>query len=184
MRRWCPALCETPPPPLKHNTEHAIEQDNNGIVKTWGDCVHKKYSHRDLIEMIDGVDMKAGTIAAGNRGYYLKGVCLCVCLSVSLCVSAFPSVSLESTEIIAKTYSRPSICFCVYACACADPQGLCALCRVVIDAVDVCVGACAGWQGVVALRHAHNCCERKWRSRAKWRRAGYPRWRAGHGVLW
>lgn len=45
-------------------------------MKTFGECVEKKYSHRDLIEMIDGVDMKAGTVTAGNRGYYLKGVCL------------------------------------------------------------------------------------------------------------
>jgi seryl-tRNA synthetase len=48
-------------------------QDNNGVVRTHGECGDKKYSHRDLIEMIDGVDMKAGTVVAGNRGYYLKG---------------------------------------------------------------------------------------------------------------
>jgi seryl-tRNA synthetase len=48
-------------------------QDNNGVVRTHGECGDKQYSHRDLIEMIDGVDMKAGTVVAGNRGYYLKG---------------------------------------------------------------------------------------------------------------
>ena len=34
----------------------------------------KKYSHVDLIVMVDGADMHRGTTVAGNRCYYLKGV--------------------------------------------------------------------------------------------------------------
>lgn len=49
-------------------------EDNNRIEKTFGDStVTKKYSHVDLIEMIDGVEMGRGAVTAGNRGYYLKG---------------------------------------------------------------------------------------------------------------
>jgi seryl-tRNA synthetase len=40
-----------------------------------GDCTAtKKYSHRDLIVMIDGVDLARGSVVAGSRGYYLKGI--------------------------------------------------------------------------------------------------------------
>ena len=35
--------------------------------------VRKKYSHVDLIVMIDGVDSDRGVATAGGRGYYLKG---------------------------------------------------------------------------------------------------------------
>ena len=35
--------------------------------------VRKKYSHVDLIVMIDGVDGDRGAVTAGGRGYYLKG---------------------------------------------------------------------------------------------------------------
>lgn len=52
-----------------HNNE-----DFNEIVRTNGDCtVRKKYSHVDLIVMIDGVDSDRGVATAGGRGYYLKG---------------------------------------------------------------------------------------------------------------
>ena len=48
-------------------------QDNNGVERTFGDCaVRKKYSHIDLIHMIDGVETQKATICAGNRCYYLK----------------------------------------------------------------------------------------------------------------
>ena len=40
---------------------------------TFGDCsVLKKYSHIDLLHMIDGVEMQKATTVAGNRCYYLK----------------------------------------------------------------------------------------------------------------
>ena len=51
-------------------------QDNNGVERTFGDCaVKKKYSHIDLIHMIDGVETQKATVCAGNRCYYLK-VCV------------------------------------------------------------------------------------------------------------
>ncbi|XP_052780771.1 serine--tRNA ligase, cytoplasmic-like [Mya arenaria] len=50
------------------------DEDENGIERTHGDCdVRKKYSHVDLIAMIDGVDDARGSLVAGGRGYYLKG---------------------------------------------------------------------------------------------------------------
>lgn len=48
------------------------DEENNGIVRTWGDTeIRKKYSHVDLIAMIDGVDSDRGAVTAGGRGYYL-----------------------------------------------------------------------------------------------------------------
>jgi len=50
------------------------DEDFNEVVRTNGDCtVRKKYSHVDLIVMIDGVDGDRGAVTAGGRGYYLKG---------------------------------------------------------------------------------------------------------------
>lgn len=49
------------------------DEAENGIVRTVGEKRTGKYSHVDLIHMIDGVDAKRGTVAAGGRGYYLKG---------------------------------------------------------------------------------------------------------------
>ncbi|XP_064633193.1 serine--tRNA ligase, cytoplasmic-like [Lineus longissimus] len=50
------------------------DEDENKVERTFGDCeVKKKYSHVDLIHMIDGVDAERGAVAAGGRGYYLKG---------------------------------------------------------------------------------------------------------------
>lgn len=58
-------------------------EDENGIVRTVGDTsVRKKYSHVDLITMIDGVDAEMGSVVAGGRGYFLKGAA--VCLQVGL----------------------------------------------------------------------------------------------------
>lgn len=49
-------------------------EDNNAVVRTHGDCIErKKYSHVDLISMIDGVESEMGTVVSGGRGYYLKG---------------------------------------------------------------------------------------------------------------
>ncbi|KAH9518407.1 hypothetical protein Btru_016753 [Bulinus truncatus] len=49
-------------------------EDDNGIERTFGDVVtKKKYSHVDLVVMIDGADNDRGAVTAGGRGYYLKG---------------------------------------------------------------------------------------------------------------
>ncbi|KAK9504280.1 hypothetical protein O3M35_010649 [Rhynocoris fuscipes] len=49
-------------------------EDENAVVRTWGDVeCKKKYSHVDLIHMIDGIDAEAGATVAGGRGYFLKG---------------------------------------------------------------------------------------------------------------
>ena len=46
---------------------------DNKVERTWGDCsVQKKYSHVDLVVMIDGFDGEKGAIVAGSRGYFLK----------------------------------------------------------------------------------------------------------------
>lgn len=43
------------------------------MVHVFGDVTQrKKYSHVDLIHMVDGVDADAGAIVSGGRGYYLK----------------------------------------------------------------------------------------------------------------
>ncbi|KAL4226009.1 Serine--tRNA ligase [Mactra antiquata] len=53
------------------------DEDENGVERTFGDCeTRKKYSHVDLIVMIDGVDDARGSVVAGGRGYYLKGPAL------------------------------------------------------------------------------------------------------------
>ncbi|XP_022105365.1 serine--tRNA ligase, cytoplasmic-like [Acanthaster planci] len=50
------------------------DEDDNGIVKMVGDCqVKKRYSHVDLIHMIDGLDGDRGAVVSGSRGYFLKG---------------------------------------------------------------------------------------------------------------
>ena len=49
-------------------------KDENVVERTFGDCVsRKKYSHVDLIHMVEGVDIERGTVTAGGRGYYLLG---------------------------------------------------------------------------------------------------------------
>ncbi|KAI6187334.1 Seryl-tRNA synthetase [Aphelenchoides besseyi] len=49
-------------------------EDNNGVERTFGDTsVEKKYSHVDLVVMVDGFDGERGSIVAGGRGYFLKG---------------------------------------------------------------------------------------------------------------
>jgi seryl-tRNA synthetase len=49
------------------------EDKDNRTERTSGDVEsRKKYSHVDLIHMIDGMDAERGTVTAGGRGYYLK----------------------------------------------------------------------------------------------------------------
>ncbi|XP_026776657.3 serine--tRNA ligase, cytoplasmic isoform X1 [Pangasianodon hypophthalmus] len=50
------------------------EDADNKVERTWGDCtVQKKYSHVDLVVMVDGYEGEKGAIIAGSRGYFLKG---------------------------------------------------------------------------------------------------------------
>lgn len=50
------------------------DEDENKVERTYGDCtVTKKYSHVDLIVMIDGMNGEKGTIVSGGRGYFLTG---------------------------------------------------------------------------------------------------------------
>ncbi|XP_072381366.1 serine--tRNA ligase, cytoplasmic [Diabrotica undecimpunctata] len=49
-------------------------EDNNKVERTFGDFEsRKKYSHVDLIYMIDGMDGERGAVVSGGRGYYLTG---------------------------------------------------------------------------------------------------------------
>jgi seryl-tRNA synthetase len=53
------------------------DEKDNALIRTWGESgVQKKYSHVDLVHMIDGFDGERGTEVAGGRGYYLKGPCV------------------------------------------------------------------------------------------------------------
>ncbi|XP_013786535.1 serine--tRNA ligase, cytoplasmic-like [Limulus polyphemus] len=48
------------------------DEEENELIRVWGDVeTRKKYSHVDLIHMIDGVDGERGSVTAGGRGYYL-----------------------------------------------------------------------------------------------------------------
>ncbi|XP_054263477.1 serine--tRNA ligase, cytoplasmic isoform X2 [Macrosteles quadrilineatus] len=59
------------------------DEDENAVVCTFGDVsVRKKYSHVDLVHMVDGVEADAGAIVAGSRGYYLKGPCVLMQLAL------------------------------------------------------------------------------------------------------
>ncbi|CAG9865016.1 unnamed protein product [Phyllotreta striolata] len=50
------------------------DEDHNKVERTFGDCtIRKKYSHVDLIVMIDGMDGDRGAAVSGGRGYYLTG---------------------------------------------------------------------------------------------------------------
>ncbi|CAD6199707.1 unnamed protein product [Caenorhabditis auriculariae] len=50
------------------------DEANNRIERTFGDIKStKKYSHVDLVVMVDGFDGERGTVVAGARGYFLKG---------------------------------------------------------------------------------------------------------------
>lgn len=46
---------------------------DNKVERVWGDCtVRKKYSHVDLVVMVDGFEGEKGAVVAGSRGYFLK----------------------------------------------------------------------------------------------------------------
>lgn len=50
------------------------DEDENKVERTFGDCTQrKKYSHVDLIHMIDGMDADRGSAVSGGRGYFLVG---------------------------------------------------------------------------------------------------------------
>ncbi|XP_076070434.1 putative serine--tRNA ligase, cytoplasmic [Mytilus galloprovincialis] len=50
------------------------DEDENGVERIVGDCTtKKKYSHVDLVVMVDGHEGDRGAVTAGGRGYYLKG---------------------------------------------------------------------------------------------------------------
>lgn len=50
------------------------DEEENKVERTHGDCTQKKkYSHVDLIHMIDGIDGERGTNVSGGRGYFLTG---------------------------------------------------------------------------------------------------------------
>lgn len=49
-------------------------EDENKVERTFGDCTAQgKYSHVDLIHMIDGMNAEKGAIVSGGRGYFLTG---------------------------------------------------------------------------------------------------------------
>nr|VZI04458.1 unnamed protein product [Spirometra erinaceieuropaei] len=59
---------------LYHEVPVSDNEENNAVIRTSGDCsVHKRYSHVDLVTMVDGFDGERGATVAGARGYYLKG---------------------------------------------------------------------------------------------------------------
>ncbi|CAD1480054.1 unnamed protein product [Heterotrigona itama] len=50
------------------------DEEENKVERTYGDCTQqKRYSHVDLIHMIDGIDGERGTSVSGGRGYFLTG---------------------------------------------------------------------------------------------------------------
>lgn len=50
------------------------DEDENKVERTFGDCEKKgKYSHVDLIHMIDGMNGEKGAVVSGGRGYFLTG---------------------------------------------------------------------------------------------------------------
>ena len=72
-----PSLSLPLPPSLS-----LLQETGTVVERMHGPCnFRKKYSHVDLIVMVDGADMHRGTMVAGNRCYYLKGV-----LGVGSCV--------------------------------------------------------------------------------------------------
>lgn len=50
------------------------DEDENKVERTFGDVsASKKYSHVDLIHMIDGMNGDRGAVVSGGRGYFLTG---------------------------------------------------------------------------------------------------------------
>ncbi|EYB83027.1 hypothetical protein Y032_0345g3124 [Ancylostoma ceylanicum] len=59
---------------VHHSVPVSNDEANNRVERTFGDITsRKKYSHVDLVVMIDGFDGDRGTTVAGGRGYFLKG---------------------------------------------------------------------------------------------------------------
>ncbi|VDM82606.1 unnamed protein product, partial [Strongylus vulgaris] len=59
---------------VHHSVPVSDDEENNRVERTFGDVTRKmKYSHVDLVAMIDGFDGDRGTTVAGGRGYFLKG---------------------------------------------------------------------------------------------------------------
>lgn len=51
----------------------SVQDADNKVERVWGDCsCRKKYSHVDLVVMVDGYEGEKGAIVAGSRGYFLK----------------------------------------------------------------------------------------------------------------
>ncbi|KAG8589045.1 hypothetical protein GDO81_006225 [Engystomops pustulosus] len=49
------------------------EDNDNKVERLSGDCtIRKKYSHVDLVTMVDGFEGEKGAVVAGSRGYFLK----------------------------------------------------------------------------------------------------------------
>ncbi|KAF6778197.1 hypothetical protein AHF37_02175 [Paragonimus kellicotti] len=49
-------------------------EENNLVIRTFGKSgFKKKYSHVDLVVMVDGYEGERGSAVAGGRGYFLKG---------------------------------------------------------------------------------------------------------------
>uniref|UniRef100_A0A2M4A2N6 serine--tRNA ligase n=1 Tax=Anopheles triannulatus TaxID=58253 RepID=A0A2M4A2N6_9DIPT len=50
------------------------DEDENRVERTFGDCEKRqRYSHVDLIVMIDGMNGDKGAVVSGGRGYFLTG---------------------------------------------------------------------------------------------------------------
>ncbi|XP_067622633.1 serine--tRNA ligase, cytoplasmic [Eurosta solidaginis] len=50
------------------------DEDENVVERKFGDCTRRgKYSHVDLIVMIDGMNAEKGAVVSGGRGYFLTG---------------------------------------------------------------------------------------------------------------
>ncbi|NXG10775.1 SYSC protein, partial [Sakesphorus luctuosus] len=56
------------------NSPLLLQDVDNKVERVWGDCsCRKKYSHVDLVVMVDGFEGDKGVVVAGSRGYFLKG---------------------------------------------------------------------------------------------------------------
>lgn len=50
------------------------DEEENRVERTFGDCEQRgRYSHVDLIHMIDGMNAEKGAVISGGRGYFLTG---------------------------------------------------------------------------------------------------------------
>jgi len=85
------------------------DEDENGIERTFGDIeTKKKYSHVDLVVMIDGADNERGAVTAGGRGYYLKGPL--VFLEQALINHALQSLAMKGyTPLYTPFFMRKSV---------------------------------------------------------------------------